>query len=240
MCSFFLQHIRQFRGSETTVASHVEERFREVLVEFIQEFFHEPAGSIAAVLCSLTELSHQQVTGDAIIAHQGMIAVCLIVIVEGFAFLPAIGIKQRGVQIQEQMLRWIDGVYHPAHGAHDPAHLFQGIFIHPVEEPGPCWLGSKCFFAKNRCHDRVMGQFIGVIVPMIGSDGLVYHLKQVIRICMMTGSCMIIGLEVLSDKIFETGFGSEFLDEKESCIGGKIAAGEVNLKLLIAFQSKGV
>ena len=46
--------------------------------------------------------------------------------------------------------------------------------------------------------------------------------------------------EVLSDKIFETDFGGEFLDEKESCIGGKIAAGEVNLKLLIAFQSKGV
>ena len=51
---------------------------------------------------------------------------------------------------------------------------------------------------------------------------------------------MIISLEVLSDKIFETDFGSEFLDEKESCIGGKIASGEVNFKLLIAFQSKGV
>ena len=55
---------------------------------------------------------------------------------------------------------------------------------------------------------------------------------------MMAGSCVIIGLEVLSDKIFETDFGSEFLDEKESCIGGKIASGEVNFKLLIAFQSK--
>ena len=70
---------------------------------------------------------------------------------------------------------------------------------------------------------------------MIGGDGLVYHLQQIIRISMMTGNCMIIGLEILSDKIFVTDFSSEFLDEKEPCIGGKIAVGEVIVNVINNF-----
>ncbi|WP_347559443.1 hypothetical protein [Clostridium sp. AM43-3BH] len=45
-----------------------------------------------------------------------------------------------------------------------------------------------------------------------------------------------IGFEKLLDQTGQTGFGSEFLDEEKSCIGGEVAAAKIYFHTLIAFK----
>ena len=45
-----------------------------------------------------------------------------------------------------------------------------------------------------------------------------------------------IGFEKLLDQTGQTGFGSEFLDEEKSCIGGGVAAAQIYFHTLIAFK----
>ena len=66
------------------------------------------------------------------------------------------------------------------------------------------------------------------------------HLKKIFRNFVNSGLCSVIGLQKVFHQTDQTGFGSEFSDEKKSCIGGKIAAGEIYFYALIAFKGCGV
>ena len=55
----------------------------------------------------------------------------------------------------------------------------------------------------------------------------------------MLTPCGAIGFEKLLDQTGQTGFGSEFLDEEKSCIGGEVAAAKIYFHPLIAFNIMG-
>ncbi len=63
-----------------------------------------------------------------------MIAVCLVMVVEPFAFLLPIGGQQGGVQVKEHVFGVSDGVYDLAHPFFDLIELCQGILVHAIPE----------------------------------------------------------------------------------------------------------
>lgn len=55
--------------------------------------------------------------------------------VECTAFLHSIGRQERGIQIQEQTLRFLNGVDPLPQPGIDPVELIKRVIIHSVEEP---------------------------------------------------------------------------------------------------------
>ena len=67
-------------------------------------------GDHTGILCSITKLDFDQIPGHSIITDKWMIAIALIMKVKGSAFLAAVCIKERGIQIQNNSLRQLDAV----------------------------------------------------------------------------------------------------------------------------------
>ena len=61
-------------------------------------------GDHTGILCSITKLDFDQIPGHSIITDKRMVAITLIMEVEGSAFLSAVCIKKSGIQIQNNSL----------------------------------------------------------------------------------------------------------------------------------------
>lgn len=59
----------------------------------LHQWNHELIGILAAILCTITQLRFQQISGQPIVAKQRVIAVGLIMKVEAFTFLAAICVQ---------------------------------------------------------------------------------------------------------------------------------------------------
>ena len=66
---------------------------KSIVQIFLKKGFHKFICIIAAVECSITKFCLQQIPGQTIIAEQRMVSVCLIMEVEAFPFLIAVGAK---------------------------------------------------------------------------------------------------------------------------------------------------
>lgn len=70
------------------------------------------------------------------VTQDGMIAMCLIMVIKSFALLFPISRKQRSVDIEKHELRLFDGIYFFAELTHDIIKLPERTLVHAVKEPG--------------------------------------------------------------------------------------------------------
>ena len=84
--------------------------------------------------CSIAKFCLEQVSGQAVIAKQGMISMCLIMKVEAFTFLMTVSAKQSAVQIEKHMLRTPDCIDDVPETFINGIKLKQRIFIHTVKK----------------------------------------------------------------------------------------------------------
>ena len=112
----------EFICGKTAVSPCKEGCLRIFSLIFLQKRQHKRGCALAAILRSRTQFDLQQISGQPVEAKQRMITMGLVVIVESFTFLRAIGSQQGGVQIKQNVLRFLDGV---DSSAENPLYLFQ-------------------------------------------------------------------------------------------------------------------
>ena len=107
---------------------------------------------------------------------------CLIMVVEGFALLRAIGSQQSGIQIEQNMLWLFDGVNSSAENPLNLLQLLQALRVHAVVKTGQSGLGSQSVFTNDSIQDGIVSQAVGVIILKIGTRNLIEHLQKVLVI----------------------------------------------------------
>ena len=130
----------QVRCGEAAVAAEKQRDIRVILLELIEERLKELHDTGTGIIGPVPELRFQEIAGHPVIADQRMIAVRLIVIVEGFPFLMAVSVQERGIEIKKEELRLPDAADDLPHGAADRGELAQRVLIAPIDEPRQCWL----------------------------------------------------------------------------------------------------
>ena len=88
----FLAGFVQLGSSKSAVSSQVQVHGRMLCPKLLHQRRHKSTGSMAAVLGAVTKLDLQEIAGKAIEAEQGMVPMCLVMVIEGFAFLSAVGV----------------------------------------------------------------------------------------------------------------------------------------------------
>jgi hypothetical protein len=177
----FKQAVELVRG-KTAVSPGKEGCFGVIPLVFLQKRQHKRSRALAAILCSRTKLDLQQISSQAIEAKQWMIPMCLIMVVEGFALLRAIGSQQSGIQIEQNMLWLFDGVNSSAENPLNLLQLLQALRVHAVVKTGQSGLGSQSVFTNDSIQDGIVSQAVGVIILKIGTRNLIEHLQKVLVI----------------------------------------------------------
>ena len=90
----------KLRLGKPTVSPKKQWNLRIITAEFIEQRLQKIHDTCRGIICSISKLDFQKVSGNSIIADQRVITVILIVKVKAFAFLMTIGIQESRIQIQ--------------------------------------------------------------------------------------------------------------------------------------------
>ena len=107
-CAVFLTLLIKIRRSETAVTTKQNTGYRINIQVFIKYRTQEFNYSGTGILCSITKLDFYQIPCHSIITYKWMKAIALIMEVEGSAFLYAICIRESGIRIRNNSLRYLD------------------------------------------------------------------------------------------------------------------------------------
>ena len=144
-----------------------------------------------------------------------MISVCLVMVVEAFSFLPAVGVEECGIKVKQHMFRMLYRVYDLPHFRIDSIKLGNGIFIHAVKEPGQGRLRCQRFLFEDCSKDRVICQLVGAVIFEICRNDLIDHLHEVICIRMPPEHGRVICVEQFFYQFDKSDFAGKLLDEQE-------------------------